>query len=275
MRIAVTGAAGQLGGQVVRLLEAVGDHDLVPLTRRNADYDDPAALRAALRGVDTLVFVSSDGETARLLVHHDNVIRAALDAKVSHVVALSSVDADPRSPFCYAVTNGVTERLLRESGIPYSFARASIYTEFFLHWITEARTSGELRVPAGAGRISLVSRDDVGRCMAALAAATPTGGHHDITGPDALDLPTIAATVAETFRTPIRYVDLVPAEHHLEMARGGMDPWWAYAFSSMFASIREDRWASVSGAVTELTDQPPVTLHHVLRDLQASDLIEP
>jgi NAD(P)H dehydrogenase (quinone) len=274
VRIAVTGANGALGGQVVRLLSE-GEHEVAPLTRRNADYDDPAALRAALDGADTLVFVSSDGETARMLVHHDNVIRAATDAKVGHVVALSSVDADPYSPFCYAVTNGVTERLLRESGLPFSFARASIYTEFFLRWITEARGTGELRVPAGNGRISLVSRADVGRCMAALATAPPTGGHHDLTGPEALDPPTIAAIATETFQTPIRYVDLVPAEHHVEMARDGMDPWWAYAFSSMFASVREDRWATVSAAVAELTGRPPVTLQDVLRDLWRSDLIEP
>src|SRR5262245_51577230 len=113
VRIAVTGSGGALGGQVVRLLNAT-DHDVVGLTRRNADYDDPDALRAALQGADTLVFVSSDGETARMLIHHLNVIEAAVAAKVSHVVALSSVDADPRSPFCYAVTNGHTERLLRE-----------------------------------------------------------------------------------------------------------------------------------------------------------------
>jgi NAD(P)H dehydrogenase (quinone) len=109
MRIAVTGAAGALGGQVVRLLAPSG-HDMVALTRRNAGYDDPAALRTALHGVDTLVFVSSDGETARMLIHRLNVIEAAVAAGVSHVVALSSVDAEPRSPFCYAVTNGHTGR---------------------------------------------------------------------------------------------------------------------------------------------------------------------
>jgi hypothetical protein len=43
----------------------------------------------------------------------------------------------------------------------------------------------------------------------------------------------------------------------------------------MFASIREQRWATVSGAVPELTGRPPVTLADVLRDLRGSDVIEP
>jgi NAD(P)H dehydrogenase (quinone) len=276
VRIAVTGAGGGLGGQVVDLLAAKEDHEVVALQRREpaagaaytsvavADYMDLAALRVALRGVDTLVFVSSDGETARLLMHHHNVVRAAVDNGVAHVVALSSVDADVTSPFCYAVTNGYTEQILRESGCAVSFARASIYTEFFMRWLTQARTSGQLRLPAADGRISLVSRTDVGRCLAALAVAAPTGRGHDITGPEALDVTAIAALTEREWKTPIRYADLTPAEFSIEMARAGEDPWWMYAFSSMFDSVREQRWATVSDEVSLLTGRPPLSVREVL-----------
>ena len=274
----MTGAGGRLGGQVVELLAAAEDHDVVALYRREprpeprlphvrmaaADYTDLAALRDALRDVETLVFVSSDGETAQLLLHHHNLVRAAIDRGVAHVVALSSLDADLESPFCYAVTNRYTEELLYESGCAVSIARASIYTEFFLQWLTEARSSGQLRVPAANGRISLVSRGDVGRCLAALAVAAPTGRHHDLTGPESLDLATIAALTVHEWETPIRYVDLTPTEHCIEMARAGLDPWWLYAFSSMFASVRQQRWAAVSEEVALLTGRPPTPLRDVL-----------
>jgi NAD(P)H dehydrogenase (quinone) len=79
MRIAVTGASGQIGGQVVRLLAGERAHRVVALTRRvlpsgrwpagvsarAAGYADPEALRTALRGADTLVLVSSDGRWRR------------------------------------------------------------------------------------------------------------------------------------------------------------------------------------------------------------------
>ena len=114
MRIAVTGAGGTVGGQVLELLAAKREQEVVGLARRRlaspiaptvvADYDDVAALRAALAGIHTLVFVSSDGEAAKVLVHHENVVRAAAESGVGHVVALSGLDADPRSPFCYAFT---------------------------------------------------------------------------------------------------------------------------------------------------------------------------
>jgi NAD(P)H dehydrogenase (quinone) len=112
LRIAVTGASGQVGGQVVRLLAAEQPHEVLALSRgglpsgpwpahvsaRAADYSDPQGLGAALRGADTLVFVSSDGPVAEVMVHHRNVIRAARDSGVAHIVALSGLDADLSSP---------------------------------------------------------------------------------------------------------------------------------------------------------------------------------
>src|SRR5262249_7792072 len=132
MRIAVTGAAGRLGGQVVRLLAAEETHQVIALTRRPlprgrqpanatmvaADYADSAALHAALRGIGVLVFISSDGEAARVLLHHQNVVRAAADVGVAHVVALSGLDADFGSPFCYAHTYAHTEQILYDSRCP-------------------------------------------------------------------------------------------------------------------------------------------------------------
>jgi NAD(P)H dehydrogenase (quinone) len=276
VRIAVTGAGGRLGGQVVRLL-AAQEYEVVALSRQEipverrlahvsqamADYEDLGALHAALRGVDTLVFISSDGETARVILHHQNVIRAAADSGVAHVVALSGLDADLSSPFCYAVTYGHTERLLRDSGCAVSIARASIFTEFFLGFLIPARISGEIRLPADDGRISLVSRADVARCLAALVVTTPTGRSHDITGPEALDLASIAALAESEWGVPIRYVGLTPAGYRVEMARAGEEPWWQYAYSTMFDSVRQQRWSAVSGEVLRLTGRSPASARDV------------
>lgn len=278
MRIAVTGATGRLGSQVVQLLAAQGEHEVVALSRRalqadrrpgsvseaTADYDDPPLLRAALRGADTLVFISSDGEAVRVLVHHQHVIQAAADCGVTHVVALSGLDAELSSPFCYAVTYGHTERMLRESRCGVSIARASIFAEFFLALLAPAASTGEIRLPAGDGRISLVSREDVARCLAALAVAPPTGRHHDLTGPESLDLATIAAQAGDAWGTPVSYVDLPPAGYQAELARSGEEPWWQYAYSTMFDSIRQQRWRRVSGEVRQLTGRDPAPVRDVL-----------
>jgi NAD(P)H dehydrogenase (quinone) len=248
VRIAVTGATGNVGRRVVQSLPG---HEVAGLSSRNAHYMDLKALRAALAGVDTLVFVSSDGEAVNVMLHHQNVLRAATESGVSHVVLLSSVDADVDSPFCYAVTNGHTERLLLDTGIPYSIARACIYTEFFTGLLGRARSGDTLRLPAGDGRISLVSRLDVAECLAALALQGPTGRAHDLTGEKALHCTEIAALAGYA------YEDVPPQEFRASLASQGEDAWWEYAYATMFDSIRQHRWETVTGEVRRLTGKPP------------------
>jgi NAD(P)H dehydrogenase (quinone) len=285
VKIAVTGSTGTLGSQVVGLLAASAGHDVVALARRPgavaaglgarvrgsgvvsavyADYDDLASLRAALVGVDVLVFVSGDGEAARMLVQHGNVVRAAAERGVGHVVYLSGVDADLASPFCYAFTNGYTEGLLVDSGCGFSFARASLFTEFFAAFLRPALASGELRVPAGDGRVSLVSRADVGRCLAALALLPPSGRHHDLTGPRSLTLDGVAEELTRVAGRPVGYTDVEPGVLVEDLARGGEDPWWTYAYGSMFASVRQDRWGGLSAEVRRLTGRVPLGVADVV-----------
>jgi NAD(P)H dehydrogenase (quinone) len=269
--IAVTGAAGRLGSQVVRsLAEHRSDVNVVAMTRRSidlppavvgrvADYDDRDALISAMVDVHTLVLISSDGETARVLRHHLNLVDAAQASNVQHIVALSGLDAVVTSPFCYAITNGYTEQAIHDSGIDFTFVRASLFTEFFLGVAAPFPGTGALRLPAGDGRVSLVSRDDVGRCLAALALLPAANTHVDVTGPQALHMRDIAGVGQERWKQLVSYEPLTPEQYMAHLATTE-DPWWAYAYTSMFASIREHRWETVSGDVERITGRPPTTL---------------
>lgn len=272
--IAVTGAAGSLGGLVVRLLAEDPGARVVALSRRAtvtpasvtariADYADRDGLRTALADVDTLVFISSDGEGTKVLSHHLNVVDAARDCGVRHIVALSGVDADVDSPFCYAITNGFTEDAIRASGCGFSIVRASIFTEFFRQFLLPARETGRLELPADDGRVGLVSRTDVGSCLAALARSSPSGRSHDVTGPAALDIATVADIAARVWGRRVVYRPISSATYLAELA-ATQDPWWAYAYSSMFDSIREQRWDKVTTEVQDLAGRSPTALHRLL-----------
>lgn len=100
--------------------------------------------------------------------------------------------------------------------------------------------------------------------LAALAVSEPTGRHHDITGPESADPAGIASITAEAWGTPVAYVDIPDAVYCAETAATGLDPWWLYAFSSMFASVREQRWARVCDDYTRLTGRSPLALRDVL-----------
>ena len=249
-RIAVTGARGRLGGQVVELLGGRDGVEVVGLTRAVADYDDRPALTEALAGVDTLVLVSSDGEAERVLQHHLNVADAAAANGVGHVVALSSVDADLDSPFCYARVNALTERALVDRGLAVTAVRASIYTEFFETLLDGATVDGELRLPAEDAPGSRWSRARTSdgawrpaRCCRRTRRTTSPGRA-------ALDMAAIAAARGAAY-VPVSEAEFASAVALRET------PWWAYAYTSMFASVREHRWDAVTDAVERLTGRPP------------------
>ena len=213
--------------------------------------------------MDTLVFISSDGEGTKVLTHHINVIDAARDSGVTHIVALSGVDADVGSPFCYAITNGFTEDAIRASGCGFSIVRASLFTEFFREFLLPAQETGRIMLPADGGRIGLVSRTDVGRCLAALARTSPSGRSHDVTGPAALDTATMADVAAQIWDRPVVYRPISSAAYLAQLA-STQDPWWAYAYTSMFDSIREQRWDKVTTEVQDLAGRSPTALSRLL-----------
>ena len=180
-----------------------------------------------------------------MLQHHLNLAGAIVAGPVKHVVLLSSVDADVDSPFVYARVNALTEAALAMVQVDVTAVRASIFTEFFSSLLELATVDGELRLPAAAGRVALVAREDVGRVMAA-AALSPAAATYDVTGPASLSMDELAAARGLT------YVPVAEAELQAHLA-GRETPWWSYAYTSMFASIRERRWEVVSDAVERLT----------------------
>jgi NAD(P)H dehydrogenase (quinone) len=268
--IGVTGASGGLASRVVRHLLARADTppvvalarrpDAVPaaagLTARFADYDDPSSLRAAFAGVRTLVFVSSDGVAETMRRHHEHVVAAAIDAGLEHVVYTSILDVSPDSSFYYAAVHRETEALLAESGLGHCLARTSIFADYFLStWVAPALDEGTLALPAGAGRMSLVTRDDVARTLAA-GAVSRREGISELTGPEALTAGEIGELTEEASGRRLRYVALEEDAYRQRLAREHARDWLIEAFTSMFGSVREGRFAVVSTDIPSLTGEP-------------------
>jgi NAD(P)H dehydrogenase (quinone) len=276
-RVAVTGAAGAIGSRVVGLLAADG----VPVTalvrdapRANpaaraavVDYADQASLDAALYGVDTLVFIGSDGRADRVLAHHHNILLAANGAGVRRIVLLSSQDADAGSPFCYAPVYADTEHRLGESCPEPVILRAGLYAEFFGRWVLDAARSGELALPMRES-VAPIGRADVASALAS-AAVGPSPRLATITGPAAFDLDGLAALASRLAGCEVRASAITPDEFRHRLIETGTDPWWSYAFTSMFDSIDQGRFAEVTPDVTAITGRMAQSFEAVLRGGQA------
>jgi NAD(P)H dehydrogenase (quinone) len=270
--IAVTGASGGVGSRVVTELVARVQSPVLALARRPdavplpghakarlADYDLPGTLRDAFDGVETLVFVSSDGVVAKMRRHHEHVVGAAVDAGVKHVVYTSILDIAPDSRFYYAGVHRDTERLLGDSGLRRCVARTSVFADFFVTtWLEPAIASGVLALPAGAGKMSLLTRDAAAMALA-VAAASACEGIITLTGPEALSVADACRLTEAATGRGLRYRAVDEATYRAQLAAEATPAWLIEAYASMFASVVEGSFAAVSADIPELIDRPQQT----------------
>ena len=239
--VAVTGATGRVGRRVISRLSAEGvpvvalardpDRVAADVERRRCDYDDPDSFRAALTGVDALVFVSSDGEADVVLRQHLAVIAAAAAAGVRRVAYLSSVDADPVSPFCFARTNGATEQALLAAFEDVRIVRAGLFLDFVHGLMGE----GTVRLP-GAGRFATVTREEAADVL--VEAVLDDGlSVRFAAGPGDRTFAEIAAELGRSFEA------VTLDDYRTSLVASGEDPWWSYAYASLMQSIAEGRCA--------------------------------
>ncbi|MCS5735921.1 SDR family oxidoreductase [Herbiconiux daphne] len=273
--IAVTGATGGVGGRVARLLQDAGlpqrlivrDASRAPqidgAELAVATYSDAAAARAALEGID-LLFMVSAAENADRLAEHRAFIEAARASGVGHVVYTSFFGASPESTFTLGRDHAATERMLRDTGMSFTFLRDNLYTDFLPMLAGE---DGVIRGPAGDGRLSSVLRDDVAECAAAVLRdpGAHAGATYDLTGPTALGLTEVAAALtADGSRGPIEYVDETLDEAYASRAVYGAPRWQVDAWVSTYTAIASGELAGISPDVERLTGHPARSLDDFL-----------
>jgi uncharacterized protein YbjT (DUF2867 family) len=199
MKITVIGASGLIGTKVVDLLTAEG-HDVVAASRSSGvDVLTGEGLGEALGGADALVDVLNSPSFADDPVMEfftkstTNLVAAAKAAGVGHYVALSIVGVDGLPDSGYMRAKMVQEKIITESGLPYTIVRATQFAEF-TDAITDSMTVGdEVRVPDAL--IQPVATDDVAGDVARAAVAQPLNGEVNIGGPEKISFEQMARDV--------------------------------------------------------------------------------
>jgi uncharacterized protein YbjT (DUF2867 family) len=199
MKITVIGASGLIGTKVVDLLTAEG-HDVVAASRASGvDVLTGDGLAEALSGADALVDVvnspsfEDDPVMEFFTKSTTKLVDAAQRAGVGHYVCLSIVGADQLPESGYMRAKVVQEKVITESGIPYTIVRATQFAEF-TDAITASMTVGdEVRVPDAL--IQPVTADKVAAEVARAAVAAPLGGVVNIGGPEKISFEQMARAV--------------------------------------------------------------------------------
>lgn len=179
MRITVFGATGQIGRQVVELLEAEG-HQVVAASRRSGvDVLTGTGVAEALDGARVLVDVlnspsfDDDPVLEFFSTSTRHLVAAARAAGVGHYVALSIVGVTRLPDSGYMRAKVAQETLIESSGLPYTIVRATQFNEF-ADMIVDSLTVGtEVRVPQA--RIQPIAAADVATHVARVAVGSPVG----------------------------------------------------------------------------------------------------
>ena len=266
-RLALTGVTGGVGGRVARLLAAQGlplrlivrDPSRapgIPADVAVASYADPGAVRDALAGVDTLLFVSA-AEAPDRLGQHRIVVDAAAEAGVGHVVYLSFLAAAPDATFTFARDHWHTEDHVRARGLAHTFLRDSLYLDMLPYLVGD---DGVIRGPAGDGRFAPVARDDVARVATAVLTdpARHSGMTYDLTGVALVTLSDVALQLSELTGRAITYQAETLEEAYASRASHGAPEWEVTGWVTSYAAIAAGELDVLSDNVERITGRVPL-----------------
>jgi uncharacterized protein YbjT (DUF2867 family) len=197
-RILVTGGTGTLGRLVVpRLRDAGGKVRVLSRRSREAgegievvigDLATGEGIDAAVEGTDIIVHLAGSAKGDEDKARH--LVRAASRAGARHLVYISVVGADripvisgiDRAMFGYFAAKLAAERVVANSGLPWTTLRATQFHELFLRTAQQLARLPVLPVAAGF-RFQPVDAGEVAARLVELALGRPAGLVPEMGGP--------------------------------------------------------------------------------------------
>ena len=276
-KIAVTGVTGNLGGMVSRLCKENGIK--VRNLARNKEkaekmgfsdvfkssYDKSEDTIKSLEGIDVLFMVSGSENPDRVQQHKD-FIDSAKTAGVSHIVYLSFYNASKNSIFTLGRDHYATEEYIKENGFKYIFLRDNFYADFF---IDMCREYGEIKGPAGNGKVSVVVRSDVSE-VAAKILENPEKWENqtlNMTGPEELTMEEITKLASKYLGKEIKYIPETLDEAYESRKIWKAEQWEYDSWVSTYTAIAEGEQAGVSNDIEKVLGRKATSLAEYLETL--------
>ena len=274
--IGITGVTGKLGSYVADLVDKK-EIASVHLARsperakvyasaeiRKMVYANTLEVVEALKGIDTLLMVSARENPERVKEHKDFLDAAKL-AGVQHIVYTSFYGADEKATFTLSRDHAQTEAYIKKLGFNYTFLRDNFYLDFLIDLALE---NGEIRGPAGRGRVSAVARKDTSRVAAEILLNPKEWENQtlNLTGPEDLSMQEIVALLSKESGKTIAYVDESVEEAYESREKWPAQAWEYDAWVSTYTAIKAGEQAGVSTDVEKVLGHPASSLLDILRE---------
>ncbi|MFB7368936.1 NAD(P)H-binding protein [Streptomyces sp. NPDC056222] len=223
--ILVTGATGNIGSALLNELQARGVGPLRGLTRDasravfpegveavEGDFAEPASLKPALEGVRSLFLVSRLGSDA-------DILEAARQAGVEHVVLVSSITVQTHLHLGPAGENLAVEELLKASGMAWTILRPTQFASNSLMWAAAIRDRETVRAPYAAIALPTIHPADIAS-VARVALTEPghQGCTYALTGPEPVTARQQVEAIAAALGREVAFAEISRQEAFAQMA---------------------------------------------------------
>lgn len=287
-RIVITGATGSFGKATINYLlkNGTATENITALVRdekkaedlkdkgitlKFGDYNDYSSLVNAFQGTDILLFISGSDVVNRTR-QHENVVKAAKEAKVGHIVYTSfqRKNETDTSPIALVADAHIkTEKWLKESGISYTILKNNLYMDMLPVFISDkVMETGTIYLPAGEGKAAYVLRDDMAE-VAAHILSTP--GHenkvYDITAETAYSYNDIAKILSAITGKDIRYVSPSQEEFTKTMTKADVPVQYIALFADFSEATRQGEFEYTSNTIEKLIGRKPVSPEDFLKQI--------
>jgi uncharacterized protein YbjT (DUF2867 family) len=281
--ILITGATGTVGSEVVKQLSAKGENIIVKAAARSAtdntfknlnrvqvvqlDYDKPDSLAVALKGVDKLFLLTPF--QSNMVDLTSNLVSEAKKAKVKYIAKQSVMGADAEPGITPSRLHRQAEKIIEESGIPFTFLRPNFFMQNFVNYYGNLiRSQGAFYTPAGDAKVSFVDVRDI----AAVAVKSlindnqQKGSAYNITGGEALSYGQAAEILSKAVGKKINYVNVTDQDARKGMKDMSMDEWTIKSMIELFEITRAGYVSEISPTVEQVTGNKPITFSQFAND---------
>lgn len=248
-KVVVIGATGLLGSHIVSALEDHG-HSVKAVSRDSGvNTLTGEGLANAFEEADAVVDASNsplfedDAVMQFFTAATKNVLEAEKAAGVAHHVALSIVGADRLPDSGYLRAKVAQEKVIVDSGQPYTIVRSTQFFEFAKSIADSATVGQEIRLPHGL--VQPIAASDAAGDVARTAVGAPLNGVREVAGPETFGLDDFVRTGLAAHHDPRTVVTDREARYfgtelNSDSLVAGPDAW--------LAPTRFEDWLQVSGA---------------------------